>query len=447
MKKLLRLLTIITTVAMFTSLFAGCGKQSTEEVSKDTAAKGPVKLVVWGAVPAENGPQKLVDEWNKNHTDVQVEYVRYVNDDTGNTKLDTALLSGEQIDVYFTYQPFTLVKRVEGGMAEDLTSYGIDSFLKDNLPSEGILKYKGKSYSIPTCKEPVAVMLNKSALDAQKITIPDKWTIDEYRQIAKQLTKTENGKKTYGTYPIYQVFPIDVARMILGPNYWYKDGGKESNFNNEAFKMNSLSYDLINTDKSAFPYEEILSRKLKDYPQNVFLDGEASMMVFSPWMLRYVNDTAKYPHDWITTFAPLPIPEKGEQYYNIGALNNYIMMNSKSQHKKEAYEFMKYWTTDGSKFLIPAGKVPIWNKASKDEIISGMLGSNPEKRFDVDAFKKVFLDSDIKYTVDDITVASPEMTQIYKEETDKLYLKQENYDTFLKNIKSRSDDAIKKAAK
>lgn len=65
-------------------------------------AEEPVVLQFWGAIPPENGPQELVDNWNAAHPDIRVEYTRFVNDDGGNTKLETALLAGE-VDVFITY--------------------------------------------------------------------------------------------------------------------------------------------------------------------------------------------------------------------------------------------------------------------------------------------------------------------------------------------------------
>lgn len=440
MKRKINVLSILLIFVFTISLFSGFS-------AKLTAKQSPMNLVIWGGVPPENGPQKVVNEWNKLHPNIQLTYVRYVNDDAGNTKLDTALMSGEQIDLYFTYQTANVAKRVDGGVAENLSKMGIDSFVDANISRTGVFKYKNEYYSVPTVKEPVAMMINKSMLDAAKIKIPKNWTVSQFKEIAKKLTKTENGKTVYGTYPLYGSTPIDIARTILGNNYLYKSSGKESNYDNDAFKYNKLSYDLINTDKSAFPYTDILSRKLKAYPQNVFLDGEVAMMPFSTWMLRYVKDKVNYPHNWVTTFAPIPVQDGVKASYNIGLYDNFLMVNSNSKHKKEAVDVLKFWTTYGSRFMIAGGKFPAWNRIGNDEILKTFFSDNSEKYFDKDALSKVILNNNIKYSYDDITIAAPEMSQIFSEEVDKLYLNQETYDQYLKALKTRSDDVIKKALK
>lgn len=71
---------------------AGCASQDT---SKDLDT-----LQVWGGVPPENGPQAVVDHFMEEHPDRNVTYTRFVNDDRGNLKVNTALQGGVDIDVY-----------------------------------------------------------------------------------------------------------------------------------------------------------------------------------------------------------------------------------------------------------------------------------------------------------------------------------------------------------
>ncbi|MFY9594409.1 MAG: extracellular solute-binding protein, partial [Caldicoprobacterales bacterium] len=380
MKGFLRYFSIIMCLAILIGAFTACsGNQNSSEVSqsqgqannqpsqndsnqntKDTQDSGdsnePVKIIIWGGVPEENGPSALVEEFNKTHEGIVAEYVRFVNDETGNTKLDTALLSGEQIDVYFTYSIPIMTKRIEGGMAEDLSNFDADTFVKENIGEEGVFKYDNKYYSIPTAKEPYYIMLNKAIFDELGIDIPTEWTVDEYREICKKLVDESGDKKRYAIHGY-----LDLPRMVLGDNYWYKADAQESNFDDPIFAQSyQLYHDMMYEDGSAFPYTEVLARKMEAYAQDLFLTEEVAMMLSAPWHLRYVRDTESYPHDWVATFAPLPVLEKGKEYYNLGTLNNWIMMNSKSEHKEAAWEFIKYWLTDGSKFLLAGGKVPVW---------------------------------------------------------------------------------------
>ena len=102
--------------ALMLGLLAGCvGKNETNGgESGGGSAEGKVKLTMWVRCP-ENGPQEVVDTWNADHPDIQVEYVRFVNDDDGNLKLDTALSTGQNVDLYVNYTLTNLDKRIKGG--------------------------------------------------------------------------------------------------------------------------------------------------------------------------------------------------------------------------------------------------------------------------------------------------------------------------------------------
>ncbi|MGN6674920.1 MAG: extracellular solute-binding protein, partial [Thermomicrobiales bacterium] len=76
----------------------------------------------WFGEPPENGPQALADAFMKQYPGIKVNTTRYVNDDTGNTKLDTALQGGTPIDVYMSYGIPRLGQRIRAGVAEELTS-------------------------------------------------------------------------------------------------------------------------------------------------------------------------------------------------------------------------------------------------------------------------------------------------------------------------------------
>ncbi|MEF9864590.1 MAG: hypothetical protein RR777_06555, partial [Christensenellaceae bacterium] len=79
---------ILSTILALTLLVGMC-------TTAATAESKTVTLQFWGAIPPENGPAELVDNWNASHPEIQVEYTRFVNDDAGNMKLETALIGGE----------------------------------------------------------------------------------------------------------------------------------------------------------------------------------------------------------------------------------------------------------------------------------------------------------------------------------------------------------------
>lgn len=438
MKK--KVICLILAAVTAVSALAGCSGKSETLAETEQETK---KLVIWGGVPGEDGPDQIVALWNEQNPDVQAEYVRFVNDDTGNTKLDTALQSGEQIDVFFTYQTDLLVKRASSGMMEDLESFDASSYVEENILGgvESFTTVDDKIYGIPTVTEPTGIMINKDMLDEKGITIPDNWTISDYEEIARQLTsENEDGTKVYGCNVYWGGVPLPIAQTIYGGNEYYKSE-TESNFDADAYKINT-EFKAMMDEGIAMPYEEIFSRKLEVYSHSAFLSEEIAMMPFSAWMLRYVNDEEEFPHDFVTTFAPFPSTNDGTPNPYQSANNNMICMNSKSENKEEAWEFMKFWITEGSSYI---AKMPAWTGADEEQIVANILGENPEERFDVEAYKEVMLRDDFKYVVQTQTTGYSEISQIYKEECQNYFLNVTTEEEYYSNLKEKADQILQSA--
>src|SRR5262245_31387243 len=92
------------------------------EASSKSKEEKVVHLNFWGAIPPETGPQELVDNWNKANPNIQVTYTRFVNDDSGNTKLETALVAGT-VDVFINYSWQIMQKRIDNKLLEPLDPF------------------------------------------------------------------------------------------------------------------------------------------------------------------------------------------------------------------------------------------------------------------------------------------------------------------------------------
>lgn len=327
-------------------------------------------------------------------------------------------------------------------MLEDLENLGAKEFVDENIlgGEESFLRVNNKIYGIPTVTEPTGIMINKDMLDAKGITIPENWTISDYEEVARQLTGEVDGKKVYGCNVYWGGGPLSIAKSILGGDEFYKSD-TETNFDAKEYQINT-KFKAMMDEGIAMPYEEIFSRKLDVYSHPAFLSGEIAMMPFSAWMLRYVNDKENFPHDFVTTFAPFPSTDDGTPNPYQSENNNTICMNSQSKNKEEAWEFIKFWITEGSRYI---AKMPAWSGAAEDEIVAKILGDDPEERFDVEAYKKVMLRDDFKYIVPTKTTALSEITQIYKEESQNYFLGVTSEEDYYKNLKERADKALQSA--
>ncbi len=310
--------------------------------------------------------------------------------------------------------------------------------------TKGVFKSGDKYFSLPTTREPNFVFVNKKLADAGGAKLPDKWTTDEFRALAKTLSTGSGDKRVYGTF-LSGATGVDIAQEILGPDRWFKPDGSASNFDNPAFRT-SLEYNRgMMDEKSAFPWQEVLAQSLRDYSQNPFLSGQAAMWNSSSFSMRYVSDKDKYPHDFVTTFAPLPTPTGVASPFNLGGINNWLMMQPKTKNKDAAWAFIRYWLTDGAQYMLKSGKIPAFPGTDADTVVNGILGPDKDKLYDVAAYKKIVFDPGIAFVTDTITTASAEIQKLVQDTTDRYYIGEITYDQWLMTVKTQADDAIKKA--
>ncbi len=458
-----RKLTAFIAMSMMVTMLAGCGsspKESTQasvsasasseaKATTETEEKKPVVLKFWGGVPAEYGPQLTVDAFNKEYKDkgIQAEYVRFVNDDTGNMKLETTLLAGGEIDLFMTYTSSNLVKRGTGGMALELS----DRLAKAGFDpvselGSGVTPYiyDKKVYGIPTKMENYYILANKNMFDEAGIPIPESWTYEEFRETAKKLTKGEGQNKVYGMYwnTSMEIFrPSYLAQTVLGSDFLYKAGGMESNLDNsELVKVNQLVADMMLVDKSAVTHTDNVTQKLS--VESVFLAGKSAMSL-GVWSIRSIKDLEKYPHDFVTAYLPVPVPDKSAAKYSIGegVIGDFLCINSNSENIDQAMEFALWYTKGGMLSMTPYGRVPIHKGIDSNKIVDEYM-KNGEKILDRDSVAK-FLENKENLAVSTVTTKLPEIQKVYNEALETIFTGKNDASTALTNAKKRADEFLK----
>jgi ABC-type sugar transport system, periplasmic component len=451
--KLKRLVSLALMGAIAISAFTGCAGKTTDTGSQGQSKPSgqTVTLRIWGGVPPEAGPQKSIDDFNAAFKDkgIQAEYERFVNDDTGNLKLETSLLSGDDVDVYITYSASTLTKRASGNMALDLS----DLIKRDNFDIEGTFGavaksyyINGKPYSIPSKIDQYGIVINKNMFDAAGIPIPTDWTFDEFREIAKKLTKGEGQDKVYGMFWNSQqdlMYPIDyLSAQTLGGDPLYKAGGKEANITDPInVKSIELINNMMNVDKSSPTHTDSVTQKLSQ--EGMFLTGKAAMTV-GPWMVRSIKDAKQYPHDFVTAFAPYPVAEKDQRKYTQGGYGDLLCINPKSQNVDAAWEYVKWYATKGMLPVTEGGRVPAASTYKPDEVTSAFL-SGAEKLFDADSTKKILITRADNYAVPSVTTKLPEIRKILQEELENIYIGKETVQAGMENAQKRANEQLQTA--
>lgn len=399
-----------------------------------------VTIEFWFGEPPENGPQAMADAFMAANPDIKVVATRYVNDDTGNTKLDAALQGGAGVDVFMTYSVPRLAARIAAGVAEDMTPLiAEDSDLKNwTDTTAGLFKVGDQFFCLPTVREPHAIILNKNMLDAAGIAVPQQWTVEEFRMMAKELTKVDNG--LYGSWS-----PPDTPRVKLGSNAFYKEGAKESNFDDPSFREWLELWVAMVKENSAFPWTEVLAQNLGVYQQGVFLTEQMAVWPTSQFVLRYINNLEEFPHEFVTTFAPYPTVPGVDNPFNPGGINNYVSLNSKTPHKEAAWKFVQFRIKEGAQYMLKSSKAPAFPGTSAETIVDSILGPNKDTLYDVEAYRRVMVEPNYNLVSDTVIVGLSQIQQIFNQQRDRVLIGEISPEEWVTTVKQQSDDAIKSA--
>lgn len=464
MKKMKRLVPFAMAIALTLSVIAGCSGndpktgESTVPTKATTATPAAsnkpakeVTLKIWGGVPAESGPDLVMEKFNKEFADkgISATYERFVNDDSGNLKLDTALLSGNDVDLFVSYSIPKLKQRVESGMAIDLTAYaqkdGFD-FEKNFGPIVKNYYINELPYAMPTYAYKYSFMVNKDLFEANNIPVPTQWTLDEFRDIAAKLTKGSGTDKVYGAFLSLdtQLLPALITGTSTGGDYFFKNGkDQETDFDNPLYeKTLQTIVDMMLVDKSVVPYTDMVTQKLT--ATAMFVSGKAAISD-AYWTVRDVKDVAKYPHDFETAFVTMPTVEaiSREDSYISGGYMDYFSINSKSENKDAAWEFLKWYATSGMEPMIPFGRAPSYVNFDKN-VVASAFSQGVEQLFDMESFKNEVLKPETQFQIQTITTKLPEISKVVKEEFEMAYIGKKDAKTALADAKKRSDEILKK---
>ena len=455
MKHLSKLMVLVLVVALMSSmLLVGCAAKETTaaapaagETTAAAAGDAPVTLrfTSWQSMYADQ--DKLVAaEYQKLHPNVTVtfEYYGDMNSQEYLKKTDLMVMGGEAIDVVMAPSPFDYSRRAQSG-----TYLALDDFFTAEGKKESDLyvidtAVDGKTFAIPADLKSFFVMINGDMLAAagQKTPALD-WTWDDYRALAKALTKGEGPTKVFGSY--FHTWPS----MSLVPMYSSKldssilKSPTETTFADPLVaKALQLRYDLEQVDKTSVPVAD--AKSLQMTYRAKFFNSEVAMIPIGSWMIPEVKDVSKYPHTFKTVFAPLPIwPGDTANLGLTNTANHYYAVASSSKNAQAAYDFLRYYTTEGMK--IRGVSMTAEKGVDKMVYVDKMVGED-KTLYDYDSLKAVMTNPNWKDNVEALSPAYvAELTTMFGEEAEKFLMGQQALDATVANLVKRGDEIIAKS--
>lgn len=357
MKKLNKVLALILTSIMVIGL-SGCGKSPKKP--EESGKKEPVKITFWHLWKGGEAEelQKVVDEFNKTHEDIQVEVLAGT---TGDKQL-TALTGGNPPDVGYVID-YTISKWASVGSVAEL-----DDFIKKNNvdpknypdPVWKLGNYGGKQYGIPYTMDSYMLYYNKDLLREAGIENPPE-TVGQLREMAQKLTKKDaNGEYTQVGF-ISDIPWLDVLNWSFAFGEDFYDYKNDKVTCASKANIDALTWKVESYQK---PYDKDKIKKFKsgfgeyESPNNPFFMKQLAFDVEGQWFQTFIK---KYAKDLNYGVVPIPYPDGHPELKNGGQLQSGMLYISKaSKHKEEAFEFINWLTSDepNIKFCASKGSLP-----------------------------------------------------------------------------------------
>jgi multiple sugar transport system substrate-binding protein len=425
-------LLLVGLLAMF--MLAACsGKDeaSTDEGKSDSSDEEvTLKFVHW--INEDVGKwEDVIAKYEAENPGIKVEsmpLVENMNSQDYFKQLDLMASAGEEMDLILFSNPNDFAKRVDAGLLEPVTKFvekeGIDI---NEVYYNGYPAINGDYYGLPMKNVTNLVMLNKSHLDKAGLEIPTDWTWDDYAEYAKKLT-TDGHYGSYlhtwhNLYSVLKTISKEKDNLIL-----LEDG--TSNATDPMIRASlELRNQLENVDKSSVPFTEILSQKM-DYRQQ-FFSQSASMVPTASFM---ITEWGQFTPEFEIAWAPWPKNKEGDK--GIAPMGGDLISIAKSsKHKQEAYDFMRWLTTEG---IVEQGIwTPSWKDADMEKALETVVnGSKKPDAVHMESLKHALTSVEAS----EVIAPPPYITEAYNEfgaEVELYLLGEQDLDKTMKNIKER----------
>jgi multiple sugar transport system substrate-binding protein len=335
-------------------------------------------LTLWqGVNPPSNRDvlQKLVDKFNQNHSNIQVESLYVGQPDQQMPKILAAVVGNAPPDLLW-FNPTIAGQLVELDALVPLDEMLNKSPVKDEIDPAlfDSMKYQDKIWSVPFATNNVGIFYRPSLFKAAGIEeLPSNWS--EFRQVAKKLTRDTNGDNKVDQHGIFLPLGKGEFTVFIWLPFMWSGGGelaesaaKVDLVNNKgAISALQLWQDLIE-DGSV-----ILSAPERGFETDAFVAGKVAMQVTGPWTLTYINNDIKNGD-----FGVFPIPENESQATSIGG-ENLFLFKTTPERQKAAFEFAEYVASEDfqTEWALGTGYLPANLKSRQSEKYQAYIENNP----------------------------------------------------------------------
>jgi ABC-type glycerol-3-phosphate transport system substrate-binding protein len=308
--------------------------------------------------PTVAATKKIVEDWNKANPNVQVEYVQ-VDPDSVHDKLVTQFGGGSAPDVIHD-ESADIAGFAEQGYLADLSGE-LPGELRDQV-SQGVwdsVTFDGKVYGVPTLLQSYVIFANEALLTKAGVTPPtvsQPWTWDTFRQEARKLTSGQTSGVAWGLKQ-----PV-AAVMSLSLNYNGKFFGTDGD--KTTFTFGPAEQQVVRRIRTMIDERAIAPTSVSMSSGDIlpgFFAGKYAMVVAGNFLSQQMVEQAPKGFRW----RILP-PMRGDS--DAQAANpQTLSIASQSKHKKEAMDFIAFYTSAQNLASLAKGDwlIPATSDASK----------------------------------------------------------------------------------
>ena len=364
---------LILLLLVFLPLLSGCRDRQAIESSI-------TEITFWhGINPPENRAifQELVDRFNQNHADLQVEALYIGQPDAQLPKILAATVSGQPPDLLW-YVPQIAGKLNRLGALLPLENWLDRSPIKAQIDPAMFdsMKLDGHILSVPFATNNAAVFYRPSLFERAGITkLPETWS--ELKQTAEKLTQRDSHNRPdrygillslgKGEWNVFTWLPfIYSARGDL------LTAGKPDLVNQGAIAALQFGSDLVRSGVA------MLSPPERGYEIDEFVAGKVAMQITGPWTLAQLESTQ-------IDYDVFPIPIAKQPAAVIGGENLFVFKTTPAR-QQAATEFLEYVLSEEfqTAWALKTGYLPVNIKSQQSEAYQEFVAANPVIRVFLD---------------------------------------------------------------
>lgn len=354
MKKRMVILAGVTLV-IGASLLVGCS--STKNESKDEAGKVQLRFSSWDSDESLTMQQELVDKFNKQNKEIEVTLEAYGSD--YDTKIAAGIGAKDAPDVMYMWnypQYKDALEELDAYIEKEGAEYKenfYETLWNYNSIDENIL-------GIPTGFTTHGVYYNKDLFDKAGIDYPKKdWTWADLAATAKKLTDSKKNEVGYAMMGKPDPYDFEMYLWGNGTTYTNEKGQLKGNLDGQKSIAVFDTFQKMLKDETAIATEGDGTTEMSSGNVGLYINGAWSMNALKEAGINY---------------GLVEIPNfEGQSSASIISSSG-LAMSKYSKHKKEAFEFIKFWTNEEANqeridYELPVLKSVVEkNKLEEDEI-------------------------------------------------------------------------------